>query len=65
MFLWCSVSIYAMVKVGNRAHEANQRAEEKINLLHQMNPWWRGNAMKQLPETRRHLVAQIKNWKTL
>ena len=54
-----------MVKVGNRVYEAHQLAEEKINLLHQMNPWWRGNAMKQLPETRRHLVAQIKNWKTL
>lgn len=27
--------------------------------LHQMNPWWRGNAMEQLPQTRRHLVNQI------
>lgn len=27
--------------------------------LHQMNPWWKGNAMEQLPETRRHLVSQI------
>lgn len=49
-----------MVKVGNRVYEAHQLSEEKINLLHQMNPWWRGNAMEQLPETRRHLVAQIK-----
>jgi predicted AAA+ superfamily ATPase len=24
-----------------------------------MNPWWKGNAMEQLPETRRHLVSQI------
>lgn len=30
-----------------------------IAALHQMNPWWEGNAMEQLPETRRHLVAQI------
>jgi hypothetical protein len=27
--------------------------------LHQMNPWWKGNAMEQLPVTRRHLVLQI------
>ncbi len=27
--------------------------------LHQMNPWWKGNAMEQLPVTRRHLVFQI------
>ncbi|MCX7650092.1 MAG: AAA family ATPase [Flavobacteriales bacterium] len=31
-----------------------------ISALHQMNPWWRGNAMEQLPATRRHLVDQIK-----
>jgi predicted AAA+ superfamily ATPase len=30
-----------------------------ISALHQMNPWWRGNAMERLPETRRHLVMQI------
>jgi predicted AAA+ superfamily ATPase len=24
-----------------------------------MNPWWTGNAMEQLPRTRRHLVGQI------
>jgi predicted AAA+ superfamily ATPase len=30
-----------------------------IASLHQMNPWWKGNAMEQLPETRRHLVGQI------
>ena len=27
--------------------------------LHQMNPWWKGNAMEQLPQTRRNLVRQI------
>jgi predicted AAA+ superfamily ATPase len=32
---------------------------QTIAALHQMNPWWLGNAMEQLPETRRHLVAQI------
>jgi predicted AAA+ superfamily ATPase len=32
---------------------------QTIAALHQMNPWWKGNAMEQLPETRRHLVAQI------
>ena len=30
-----------------------------ISALHQMNPWWKGNAMEQLPLTRRHLVGQI------
>lgn len=30
-----------------------------IAVLHQMNPWWNGNAMEQLPITRRHLVGQI------
>jgi predicted AAA+ superfamily ATPase len=30
-----------------------------IAALHQMNPWWKGNAMEQLPPTRRHLVKQI------
>ncbi|MFM8363041.1 MAG: hypothetical protein ACKOA4_10120 [Haliscomenobacter sp.] len=30
-----------------------------IAALHQMNPWWRGNAMEQLPKNRRHLVDQI------
>jgi predicted AAA+ superfamily ATPase len=30
-----------------------------IAALHQMNPWWKGDAMEQLPETRRHLVNQI------
>jgi predicted AAA+ superfamily ATPase len=30
-----------------------------IDALYQMNPWWKGNAMEQLPETRRHLVEQI------
>jgi predicted AAA+ superfamily ATPase len=27
--------------------------------LNTMNPWWKGNAMEQLPKTRRHLVGQI------
>ena len=27
--------------------------------LSTMNPWWKGNAMEQLPKTRRHLVGQI------
>lgn len=31
-----------------------------MDALHQMNPWWKGNAMEQLPDTRRHLVGQIK-----
>lgn len=31
-----------------------------IAALHQMNPWWRGNAMELLPQTRRYLVEQIK-----
>lgn len=31
-----------------------------IASLHQMNPWWKGNAMELLPATRRHLVGQIK-----
>lgn len=30
-----------------------------IAALYQMNPWWKGNAMEQLPETRRNLVSQI------
>jgi hypothetical protein len=28
-------------------------------VLHQMNPWWRGNAMTLIPQTRRNLVNQI------
>lgn len=31
-----------------------------IAALHQMNPWWKGDAMEPLPETRRYLVQQIK-----
>ena len=27
--------------------------------LNTMNPWWKGNAMAQIPTTRRHLVSQI------
>lgn len=34
--------------------------DKTIAALHQMNPWWLGNAMEKLPETRRHLVNQIK-----
>jgi hypothetical protein len=30
-----------------------------ISALHQMNPWWKGNPMEQLPVTKRHLVNQI------
>lgn len=30
-----------------------------VAALHAMNPWWRGNAMEKLPNTRRHLVQQI------
>lgn len=32
---------------------------DTVSALHQMNPWWQGNAMEQLPVTRRHLVQQI------
>lgn len=28
--------------------------------LARLNPWWKGDAMRNLPETRRHLVFQIK-----
>lgn len=28
--------------------------------LERLNPWWRGEATRALPQTRRHLVAQIK-----
>jgi len=31
-----------------------------VSLLHKMNPWWKGNSMEPLPNTRRHLVDQIK-----
>jgi predicted AAA+ superfamily ATPase len=27
--------------------------------LRRMNPWWQGEALPVLPETRRHLVSQI------
>lgn len=40
--------------------EIEEFEDHTIRSLHQMNPWWRGNAMEQLPRTRRHLVAQIK-----
>jgi predicted AAA+ superfamily ATPase len=33
--------------------------ETLVNDLRRMNPWWEGNPLPVLPETRRHLVQQI------